>query len=95
AGDEVPISKAPTCFTNPSYIPGSTEDLSWDPTDIQSSVPTPEVVAVKSNDIGLLKKIWKYKKPLIATATFLSILASVTVLFTSLYTTFRSRSQPQ
>ncbi|AUG90519.1 polyprotein [passerivirus B1] len=75
----------PTSFENPAYQPH--------PNEIQSSVPTPLTQAIRTNSLSLVQKMWTYRKPLFATATFLSILTSLTCLITLVYNQFKSKKQ--
>nr|WMD01293.1 polyprotein [Gallivirus sp.] len=86
-----PQGKLACSFSNPPTLDtdGVYEDI-----EIQSSIPTEVEEAIKQNkEIGFIKKIWQWRKPIFVGTAILSVITSLSVLLSLTYSYLKERRQ--
>ncbi|AFO66657.1 polyprotein [gallivirus A1] len=84
----LPQGKIACNFQNPPTTP-SDEDV-----QVQSSIPTEVEEAIRENKpLSFVQKVWSWRKPIFVGTAVLSMITSLSVLFSLTYRYFRSKSQ--
>lgn len=86
-----PQGKIACSFTNP---PSAPSDDVYEEIEVQTTIPSDVEIAIRNNkEIGIIKKLWSWRKPIFVGTAVLSVITSLTVLFSLTYSYLREKRQ--
>lgn len=87
-----PQGRIACSFTNPPDAPRDDDD--YEEIEIQSTIPSDVENAIRSNkDVGIIRKLWSWRKPIFVGTAILSVITSLSVLFSLTYSYLKEKRQ--